>query len=313
MTRILGISAILLFAAFVGWIYIFNKNEVPHLEEEVFQSPYLTESDSFIAVDGARIRLRQEGLNNAPVVILLHGFTHSLEVWDYWANTLATDYRVIRYDLLGHGLTGPDDQKRYSPQERADFLIKVMNALELETAHIAGNSLGGTIAWRAAAANPNRFNSIALVNAGIFDFSGVENAPGELAAPAAFALRTAPMQAVKYMAKASYSNFEKLSPERLKQMQDMMQIDGNGQAFLDHISMFTMPDPTSLLKKINVPTLILWGELDTLIPAEHANKAANILSNARVEIVQNAGHALPEDAPEVSAESYIKFLEDIGL
>ena len=229
----------------------------------------------------------------------------------FLANELKKDYRVVRYDLLGHGLTGPDEAKRYSPQERADFLIQIMDSLNIPSAHLAGNSLGGTIAWRMATNHADRVSSLSLVDAGIFDFSGVEDAPGKLPAPMEFSIKTAPMPAVKFMMKNIYANFDTLSEDRLKQIQEMMQMPGNGQAFLDHIAEFTMPDPTEQLKEIKAPTLILWGEIDALIPIEHANRAHELIANSKIAIIPNAGHALPEDAPEESLSQFKTFLKEV--
>ena len=66
----------------------------------------------YLAVDGVRLRLRDTGPRDAPAVILLHGFCASLDTWEPWARALSADYRVIRFDLPGFGLTGPDPTRR---------------------------------------------------------------------------------------------------------------------------------------------------------------------------------------------------------
>lgn len=310
MIRTLGIVLLVLPIAIGIW-FVWPKTNTTTTTDTPSLTPHLMAEDSITIIDGAKVRIRQQGPENAPVVILIHGFMHSLELWDFWADNLKEDYRVIRYDLLGHGYSGPDETKRYSPQERSDFHIKVMDELDVQSAHLAGNSLGGTIAWRAAASNPERVLSLTLINAGIFDFSGVENEPGKLPAAAEFSIKTAPMPAVKYMMKSIYANFDDLSNERLEQIQYMMQLPGNGQAFLDHISEFTMPDPTEILGQISTSTLILWGELDTLIPVEHAHRANDTLSNSQIAIIPGAGHALPEDAPRESLDKFVAFLKEV--
>lgn len=104
------------------------------------------QSTRTVEFDGARIRVVEQGPADAPVLLLLHGFTMSLESWDDWAERLSSDDRVVRYDLLGHGLTGPDPLKRYAPAERVEVLRTLMDRLGIERAMLAGNSFGGLVA-----------------------------------------------------------------------------------------------------------------------------------------------------------------------
>ena len=284
---------------------------VEHATESSVEHQYYAQtSEYFLDVGGARVRLKEEGPQEAPAIILLHGFTMSLESWDAWAAKLSDDYRVIRYDLLGHGLTGPDPLKRYSPIERADFLIELMDALNIEHAILSGNSLGGTIAWRAAIKHPERIDKLVLLSPAFFDFSGVENAPGEPSPQLKVTLETAPLPALQFMATLNYTRPESVTPERLKLMQEMMQNEGNGQAFLDHIAEFTMPDPSRELAELETPTLILWGEKDLIIPSQQGARAAEVMPNAKLQIIENAGHVLQEDAPLESANAALTFLQE---
>ena len=132
------------------------------------EARYAGPADRFINIDGARVRVREEGPADAPAILMIHGFTYSLETWDAWAEALKDDHRIIRYDLLGHGLTGPDPKERYAPAERAAFIGAVMDALDLPSAIIAGNSLGGLAAWRFAAASPARTDALILVSPGVY-------------------------------------------------------------------------------------------------------------------------------------------------
>ena len=144
------------------------------------EEQYVTSADRFVTIAGARVRVREEGDPAAAPVLLIHGFTHSLETWDEWASALKNDYRVIRYDLLGHGLTGPDPKERYAPEERAAFIGEVMKALDLDSATIAGNSLGGLAAWRFASKHPDQVNSLILISPGAFPLNGVSEMPAEI-------------------------------------------------------------------------------------------------------------------------------------
>ena len=292
--RIIGgvVVLVAIFAAYV-W-YAMQGNDVPagELEEKYRQA-----SERFIDIDGARVRVREEGPEGAETILLLHGFTASLESWDDWTADLARDYRVIRYDLLGHGLTGPDPQKRYAPLERAAFLGAVMDALEIEQAHIGGNSLGGLVAWRFASMKPDRVASLLLVSPGVYSINGVEDTPLEAPAAIKMFLKMAPEAGVRAMLERQFGDPTRLDPARVPAYRDMMIREGNGDAFIEHIAAFTMPDPTEALGRVSSPVLILWGSLDATIPVEHAGRMHEALANSRLEIMEGAGHMVQEELP----------------
>ena len=115
-----------------------------------------TYAGDYRTVDGVRIRLRDTGPRDAPAVILLHGFGASLDTWEGWAGALSARYRVVRFDLPGFGLTGPDPKGDYSEARSIQILEGLMDQLGIDRAKIIGKSLGGRIAWNFAAQHPDR-------------------------------------------------------------------------------------------------------------------------------------------------------------
>jgi pimeloyl-ACP methyl ester carboxylesterase len=301
---------ILLIAAFVlaaiGWFWVQKQGAGLHPSE--LESRYMTANDQVINVSGAKVRVRQQGPEDAPKLVLLHGFTYSLECWDAFAAELDDEYRIIRYDLLGHGLTGPDPEQRYSPTLRAEFLQDVLDALGVQTASIAGNSLGGTVAWRFAAAHPERVEKLILIDGPAFAFNAVTDTPMEPPAAVAMFLRYAPMAGLKQAANYTWADPARLSEPRLQQIQDMMQRQGNAPAFLAHIAQFTMPDPTDELSRIIAPTLILWGEKDLLIPVSQAKRMQAAIADADLQTIPDAGHMPQEEQPRATAKLARDFL-----
>ncbi|WP_394693635.1 alpha/beta fold hydrolase [Hyphobacterium sp.] len=273
------------------------------------EARYMADNDRFIDVAGARMRVREEGPSGGDVIILIHGFSFSLESWDGWAERLSEDYRVIRYDLLGHGLTGPDPQQRYAPQARAEFLAELMDALDVERASLAGNSLGGTIAWRFAAAYPDRIDKLILVDAGVFQFNEVGDEPVEPPAAIQAFLQLAPEAGVRQSLAFTYADPASVSDERVQTIIDMMRREGNGEAFIEHIRQFTMPDPSGLLSQITAPTLVMWGGRDFLIPASHGPRVAEAIANSQLIVYDDLAHAPHEDDPERTVADVLNFLE----
>lgn len=284
------------------------RQAVSGVSADKLESQYVTSADRFVDIAGARVRVREEGAPSAPPIVLIHGFTHSLETWNGWATRLKDDYRVIRYDLLGHGLTGPDPKERYSPDERAAFLSEILNALEIENAAIAGNSLGGLAAWRFASSNPERVNALILISPGAYPLNGVNDEPVEIPAAMKAYLLTAPDAGVRASAELIYADDSKITEDRLAAMRDMIGREGNGSALIKSLEEFTLPDPTEALSKISAPTLIIWGEDDILIPIEQGRKIERVIPNAQLITYPGVGHAAQEEAPEQTAADVIAFL-----
>jgi len=262
-----------------------------------------------IAMDGAQIRVSEEGPADAPVIILLHGFTMSLESWDGWAERLSADYRIIRYDLLGHGLTGPDPLTRYAPDERVEVLEALLDTLGIERATFGGNSFGGLVAWRFAAAHPERVDQLILVDSGAYSIYGVTEEPVPVPDMMRAYLTHAPMAGVEASAAQIYADLSRLPEGRIEQIQQMMAQPGNGEAFVGHLEEFVLPDPTEDLGHVAAPTLILWGEADRIVPLDHAARIEAAIPDARLITYPGVGHAPQEEIPAQTAADVRAFLE----
>ncbi|MEM8772577.1 MAG: alpha/beta hydrolase [Pseudomonadota bacterium] len=303
---LLGVVAILILGAGAFGVVLYTASRGQGAGE--LEAVYMQASDRMVEIAGARVRVREEGSPSNPPVLLIHGFTHSLETWDAWALALRDDYRVIRYDLLGHGLTGPDPQKRYAPEERAAFIGAVLDALEINKTAIAGNSLGGLAAWRFASAYPERVSALALISPGALPLNGVGDEPAPIPAPMKAYLLTAPEAGVRASAQLIYGDDAKITEERLQTMRDMMRREGNGAAMIESLKEFTLPDPSEALAAIAAPTLILWGAEDIIIPVAQGREIAAMMPNAELIEYPGVGHAAQEEAPMTSVADFKDFL-----
>ncbi|WP_428410323.1 alpha/beta fold hydrolase [Hyphococcus sp.] len=301
------IALVIILGAIAGVSYWRASQGAPATDLE---KTYLTSADRFLDVAGARIRIREEGDPAARPVILIHGFTHSLETWDGWAAALKSDYRVIRYDLLGHGLTGPDPLERYAPEERAAFIGDILDSLNIDHAAIAGNSLGGLAAWRFAASHPDRVDALVLISPGAYPLNGAGDEPAEIPAAMKAYLMTAPEAGVRASAGIIYGDDEKITPERVASMRDMMRREGNGEAMIRSLEEFTLPDPAAALASIETPTLILWGEMDAVIPIAQGRQIEETMPNAKLISYPGVGHAAQEEAPQETVADAIAFLAE---
>ena len=299
MKRFVWLLAVVLVVAGVAAWFVFGRAGEPSGETvATIDSPYWNRgTDRLVDVDGVTARVRIEGEAGAPVVVLVHGFSHSLESWDGWAADLAADYRVVRMDLPGHGLTGPDPLQRYSVPQTVDFLAGLMDALGIERAHLAGNSLGGLVAWRYASDNPERVTDLVLVSPGGFSINGVAEEPVPVPIGVSFFLTQAPEAMVAAATAALYGDASRLDPAVPARVHALMRREGVGQAMVERLEVFTLPDPEADLARVDVPVLLLWGERDAMVPFEHAARFEAALPNVRLVTYPDLGHVAQEEDP----------------
>lgn len=117
--------------------------------------------DRYVTSADARLRYRDIGRGDA--VVLLHGMARSLEDWRGLADTLALDHRVIAVDVRGHGKSTRFSDPARLGIEMAHDVVRVMDQLGIRRAHIAGHSMGATIAAKVASLYPDRVSSVALI------------------------------------------------------------------------------------------------------------------------------------------------------
>ncbi|WP_371395688.1 alpha/beta fold hydrolase [Fretibacter rubidus] len=275
----------------------------------VKDSPYFNASDALITIDGLPIRYRDEGAKGAPTIVMIHGFTSSLETWDGVADILKGDYRIIRLDLPGHGLTGPDAQARYSNADTVRFVSDFLDALDIQNPTLVGNSLGGLVAWRLAQSRPDGVAKLVLISPGGFSINGVTETPVAVPLMVKLYLTKAPEAGVRQATAALYGDPSKLSETRLRTIMDMMERPGNGDAFVTRAETFTLPDPNHDLKTVATPTLILWGDKDIMVPPAHGEKFAATMPNAALTPLDGMGHVPQEEAPELTANLIHQFIQ----
>jgi pimeloyl-ACP methyl ester carboxylesterase len=287
-------------AALALWLYAPDKPRAAL--EAAYPGDYRT-------VDGVRLRLRDTGPRDAQAVILLHGFGASLDTWEPWAQALSARYRVIRFDLPGFGLTGPDPTGDYTDARAMKILIDLMDQLGVDRASLIGNSLGGRIVWNFAALNPDRVIRIVLVSPDGFASPGFEY---DKAPEVPLMMRALPYVAPRGLLRdslaAAYAHPEALSETTLTRYRDMMLAPGVRPAILIRMGQVILRDPAPTLARIRAPTLLLWGEKDGMIPIANAADYLRDIPHATLVRLPNLGHVPFEEDPEGSLAPVKLFL-----
>lgn len=311
MKRLLLITLVALIAA-AGFIGFQMWRGLQGVAPETLEATYLTQADRYVEAGGVRFRVREEGPASAPVVVMVHGFSLSLESWDAWAADLARDFRVIRFDLPGHGLTGPDLQERYSNAQTVDAVAALIDALEIEQPVLVGNSLGGLVAWRYAASHPDAVAGLILIAPGGYPINGVTDEPVAVPGAVAAYLRLAPEAGVTQAYAALYGDPTRLSRERVIQVHALMRGRGVGEALVKRLEVFTLPNPDADLARVTAPTLVLWGARDVMIAPEQAARFDSALPDADVIVYEGLGHVPHEEAAQSTLVDARAFLARVA-
>ena len=279
---------------------------------EDLKKEYTNEQSQFIEVDEINVHFRDEG-EGFPIV-LIHGTAASLHTWDAWTDELKKTNRVIRMDLPAFGITGPNKNADYSIEAYTTFLYSFLEKLKLEKFHLAGNSLGGNIAWNYTADYPSKVEKLILVDA-----SGL---PTNKSQPAIFKMAKTPILnslflyitprfLIKKNIEEVYEDDSKITDELINRYHKMALRVGNRKAFIDRAKTdFKLDAQVNLekLKSIQTSTLLIWGAKDLWIPIANGIRMNEILVNSKLEVLENSGHVPMEENPKESLKLMNDFL-----
>lgn len=309
MRRWIIIAVALLIIVVIGcvaWIY------TPDRPRAALEAKYAGPPSQFMQVAGLRLHLRDTGPRDAPAIILLHGFGASLHTWEAWAQRLQADYRVIRYDLPGFALTGPDPTGDYSDARTIDVMLALMDRLGIPKATIVGNSMGGRIAWMFAATHPERVAGLVLMAPDGFASPGMAY-DAEPSVPWTMRLLpyVLPAAMLRGTLEPAYADAAVLTDDVFTRYRDMMLAPGVRGAIVERMRQTVRRPPEPLLQRIEAPTLLLWGEQDAMIPFSNAQDYLQAIPRAQLVGFPDVGHLPQEEAPERSLAALTTFLSQL--
>lgn len=275
---------------------------------------YTDESSKFTAVDGLVMHYTDQGVGDEPV-LLLHGEHSSLHVWDAWVDRLAADFRVIRLDLPGHGLTGADPKTdTYDIEYMMGKIGAFMDKLGLDNVTLVGASYGGFITWNFAKEYPERVDSMILVDATGFD-QDVHPVLGYNTIPVLAGLNswTLSRGKVRDRIASMYSDDEKVTKEIVRRNHDLMLREGNRSAFKEVARTMKKQleegeNDSDRIKFIETPSLVMWGEDDEWTPKRVMSQFKAHLPNTAFVSYEVVGHLPMEELPYQSARDAHHFL-----
>lgn len=286
-------------------VMAFFRADIPAHEVE---KRYRLPQSQFMAIGGLRVHYTDEGKGEA--ILLLHGTGSSLHTWQKWTDGLKERFRVLRLDLPGFGLTGPAPDRNYRIARYVEFVRDFLDRLQIRQLSLAGNSLGGQIAWHFAAAYPDRINKLILVASAGLPRRHIPMPLHLARLPIVGKLGRylSPRFLVRNSLWEVYFDRSKVTDELIERHHTLTLREGNRQAFIDRAQQLEEGSLANL-ERITIPTLILWGRYDTWIPVEHAEEFHRRMPWSRVVIYDNAGHVPQEEIPEQTLADVLKFLQ----
>lgn len=280
----------------------------------MLEQRYASESSRYLQTpEGVRVHYRDEGPRDAPVLVLVHGFSASLHAWEPWVARLSDTYRCISLDLPGHGLTRTPDGYDLSTAGNVAVVDAVAEQLGVERFVIAGNSMGGGVAWAYALAHPQNVRGLVLVDAAGWPSAEKGDKP-----PLAFVLLRNPVGRALLRnlnprplaepgLKAAYGDEALVTPALVDRYVDFALAPGRRAQLTSRTPPRAQTDP-KVFATIAAPTLVMHGEDDGVIPLSAGEGFAGAIPGARLIAYPGVGHVPMEQIPDRTVADLEAFL-----
>lgn len=294
----------------------FAVSKAPDRSLESLVPRWAPPPSDFIDVDGLLVHYRDQGPSSDPLpLVLIHGTSASLHTWEGWATALAQTRRVISFDLPGFGLTGPNADGDYRDDRYVAFVRQVLSRLGVGRAIVAGNSLGGEIAWQLALADPARVAGLVLVDAAGHAFEP-ESLPLGFRIARIPVLRepmrwVLPRRAIEDSVRDVYGDPGRVTSALVDRYYELALRAGNRVALMQRMDQLA-PGPVERLGEIKVPTLILWGGRDRLIPPRWGQAFHQAIPGSRLVVFPKLGHVPQEEDPAATLAALRDWLPQVA-
>jgi len=267
----------------------------------------------FMELDGMQVHLRDTGPTDDPVpIVMLHGMSSSLHSYEGWQSQLQGRHRVISVDLPGFGLTGPSPQGDYRIDAYTRFVLRLLDALGLKRVILVGNALGGEVAWQTAVLAPERVRKLVLI-----DSDGYQ--PSVLSMPVAFQIssmrwmrwvseRILPKLLVESSVKNVFGDPKRATTEKVDRYFELNLRVGNRRALFQRMDQAQFGSSVNLIRRVQQPTLVLWGEKDRMISPDQGQLFCRDIPRCRLVTLPGLGHIPMEEDPVTTLQPLLSFL-----
>ena len=314
MKRVVQISVSLVLLLLISLAAAVAWNWAPDRSLADLKPRWALPPSEFLAIDGMLVHLRDQGPRDDPApIVLLHGTSASLHTWEGWVAALQTKRRVISLDLPGFGLTGPFPDGDYRMSHYSVFLAHVLDQLHVPRAVVAGNSFGGQLAWQFALDHPQRVERLVLVDAAGYPRNATSIPIGfrlaQIPALAPLMANLLPRQMIEASIRNVYGDPSKVSDELIDRYYELTLRAGNREALRQRFIQAEAGQGFTRIAELKVPTLIIWGGRDELIPPDNAERFKRDIQGSRLVLFDDLGHVPQEEDPARTVAVLMGFLE----
>ena len=255
-----------------------------------------------------------------PTYVLLHGFGASSFSWRTWAPTLAERGHVVLVDLKGFGRAARPDDGRYAPEDQANLVERLVRERDLHRVCLVGHSLGGGVALMTALrfhdTEPGRVQALVVVAGAAYrqklpPFVALARWPrlGNLVVRLVGTRRL-----VRWVLRSVVHDRRGVHPAQVEGYAEPLDSDDALRcvwAAARSIVPSDLETWTARYPTLDVPTLVLWGALDRVVPLWVGRRLADELPDARLVVLDACGHIPAEERPEASLDALLTFLDEV--
>ena len=315
LRRTLAVILTIVAVLAAGWLAL-RRADIPY---DTLETIYSVRDTQFMTLNnGLKIHYTDTGPHDRSAIVLVHGFSASLHTWDDWKTDLEKDFRVVTLDLPGHGLSRAEEPELATIDRFADVVHEVTQDLGVERFTLGGNSMGGNTAWTYALKYPETVDGLILVDAGGWP----EDPEGEDNGPFIFKLLANPIartvmkdldmtSLTRSGLEDSYTDQSFVTDELVERYVALSRAPGHRETLLAIMANERDPATPEKLAAIKVPTLVMWGRDDNLIPVSSAENFADAIERSTLVIYDNVGHLPQEEVAEQSIADVRSFMLDV--
>jgi 3-oxoadipate enol-lactonase len=263
----------------------------------------------FLDIKGTKIHFEEYGPKNGIPVVFIHGFPFSGEMWKPQVEALRETYRVIVYDVRGHGESETGDGQ-YSIEYFVDDLFALLDHITLLKVVLVGLSMGGYIALRAMEREPGRFRALVLCNTRSDSDTNESRIKRANQAKFVKVLGTK-VFADDFVKLVFFEKTFQMNPDAVKVIHDLIERNNPIGIAGTLLALASRTDTTALLPRIAIPTIVIVGERDTLTPPHSALAISEKIPNAEMYIIPNAAHISNLENPADFNKRLLTFLRKL--